>query len=871
MAFRRDGIDRAKVVPSATTGISLAFNGPVRIELPLTGRIRTGGPALEQALEAVPGVRRATVKATGGRAYVEYDPREVAIGQLVQAVRAAGFETGSAHLRLRVQGLSCPEGVARIEDALNATPGVLDASLNAATDEVRVTYLPGVVDLQALLRAVEGAGPYRANPTAAGQFARGEETAEQDRMYRDLLRRWWLGVAAGLPLILLASTGPVLGDIVPPTDTAFRLVWPAAAFASLAVMVFSGSPLFASAWQGLRHRAVTRHTLIVLAAALAWLYPTTVLLFPQAFPARDDSTVVFLYGVAVMIVAIAALGLALEVQAKQRIADDVRRRARLQAATARVVRAGRVVRLPAEELLVGDVVVVEPVESVPVDGVVIEGASAVDERAITGESAPIAKQAGDEVLAATRNVTARLTVQATRVGKETALASVIRLAQDAQSSKVPIQRVAEAVAAALTPTVLILAIGGFVAWYAFGPSPALTAALTVLVTTLIVSNPSAVGLALPASLTAGLERALQQGILIRSGEVMQTAACLRTVVLIKTGTLTQGRPVLAAVVVPGSREGGAPFDEDEVLRLAAAAEYCVSHPLATAIVAGARARGLVLPEATRVRVVPGEGVEADVAGRHVLVGNARLMAAHGIQPMRLEVEARWLADDGKTPLYVAVDGAAAGIVATADPVRDEASAAVAALRHMGLEVVLLTGDDRRTALALASQVGIEQVLAEVAPQARASRIRTLQLAGARVGVVGDGTRDAPALDRADVGFAVAAGADVALVAGDVTLLNDNLMGVVTAIELSRAALRNGWENLSGALLTNALGLLLALGLVYPLTGWSLAPVLAALVGSFSPVLVLHNANRLHRWPFSRRRSGRTSSAAGNEVQDSYSG
>jgi Cu+-exporting ATPase len=535
------------------------------------------------------------------------------------------------------------------------------------------------------------------------------------------------------------------------------------------------------------------------------------------------------------------LGLLLELKAKGRTSEAIKKLIGLQARTARVVRAGAEIDIPVEEVVVGDTVVVRPGEKIPVDGTVSEGASAVDESMITGESMPVEKHASDEVIGATMNQTGAFRFRATKVGKDTALAQIVRLVQDAQGSKAPVQRVVDRVSHYFVPSVLILAILAAMVWFIVGPAPAAVYALIVFVTTLIIACPCALGLATPTSLTVGIGKAAEQGILIRSGDALQTTQRLSTIVLDKTGTITKGRPELTNVVAVNG------FNEDEVLRLTAAIERDSEHPLASAIVAASRAQGLDQPQAEHFAALPGLGVTADVLGRQVLVGNIKLLTERGIALGRLEGEATRLADDGKTPMYVAIDGRAAGIVAVADTVKDESVAAIAALKRIGIEVVMITGDNRRTALAIGRQVGVDRVLAEVLPQDKAHEVQKLQLEGKMVGMVGDGINDAPALTQADVGFAIGTGTDIAIEAADVTLISGSLRGVVTAFAVSKATMRNVYQNLVGAFAYNILGIPIAMGLLYPFFGLLLSPILAAAAMAASSVTVVTNANRLRGW------------------------
>lgn len=492
-------------------------------------------------------------------------------------------------------------------------------------------------------------------------------------------------------------------------------------------------------------------------------------------------------------------------------------------------------------MLVNDLVVVRPGEKIPVDGEVIEGSSAVDESMITGESLPVSKRAGDEVIGATINKTGSFKFRATRVGKDTALANIIRLVQDAQGSKVPIQRIVDRVSAYFTPAVMILAIAGFVIWYNFGPSPALNYALIVAVTTLIIACPCALGMATPMSLTTGIGLGAQNGILIRSGDALQAASGLNTIVLDKTGTITVGLPSLTDIVPIGG------FTEEQVLQLTASVERSSEHPLALAIVEGAQARGLSLSKVQIFEAIPGHGVSADVLGRGVLIGNVKLMEREGIALGNLIEKSQALADNGKTPLFVAIDGQAAGIIAVADTIKEDSRSAITRLNQMGLEVVMITGDNERTARAIARQVGIERVLAEVLPHDKAFNIQKLQLEGKKVAMVGDGINDAPALAQANIGMAIGTGTDVAIEASDITLIKGYLSGIVTAIQLSRATNRNVYQNLFGAFIYNTAGIPVALGVLYPFFGVLLSPIMAALAMSFSSVTVITNANRLKSW------------------------
>ena len=834
--------ERYAAAVSATTGVPLAPSGPLRLELPVRGLGRTAGPSLEQALRAMPGVNRASVNTGRGLALVEFDPTLASASSLVQAIRRAGYSTNGHTARLKVSGIYCAECVTKIEGALLSVPGVLDASMNAASNEVRVEYSPSIGDLGLLTTAIESVGPYTAARAAeASEPELDREAAETEKEYRSLMRKWWFGAAVGVPTMILSYPWlfPILRDWFPRGSPQLSYLWYPMGGLSLAVLVYSGSQFFSGMWEGLKHRSANMHTLIAMGTGVAWIYSTIALLFPQLFPSAEFTEVY--YDVTVVVTALVVLGLAMEIKAKGRTSEAIKKLIGLQPKTARVIREGKEIDIPVEEVLANDLVVVRPGEKIPVDGEVVEGQSAVDESMITGESMPVSKKAGDEVIGATINKTGAFRFRATRVGKDTALANIIRLVQDAQGSKVPIQRIVDRVSAYFTPSVMILAILGFVAWYNFGPSPALTFALIVAVTTLIIACPCALGMATPMSLTTGIGLGAQNGILIRSGDALQTAERLNAVILDKTGTITFGKPALTDVVLsPGQQE-------EEVVRLAASVERSSEHPLALAIVEAAQARRLPLSNVQAFEAIPGHGVAAGVDGRRILIGNLKLMTREGIALEGLEQKSQKLADEAKTPMYVALDGRAAGILAVADTVKEDSKAAIAVLQRMGLEVVMITGDNERTATAIGRQVGIDRVLAEVLPQDKALNVQRLQLEGKKVAMVGDGINDAPALAQADIGMAIGTGTDVAIEASDVTLIKGSLMGVVTAIQISRATMRNVYQNLVGAFIYNSAGLPIALGVLYPFLGILLSPLLAALAMSVSSVTVISNANRLKRW------------------------
>lgn len=689
----------------------------------------------------------------------------------------------------------------------------------------------------------DGARPAERNgdETAPHGFGNGAaeaeaaDAAERRAEIADLTHRVAVGAVLTLPVLFAVMAHELFGaDWVPG--------WMLNHWVQLAlitpVMFFTGWPIHTTGWLTLRHRGADMNSLITLGTSAAYGYSVLVTVAPGALP--SDVREVYFEAVGVILTLI-LLGRLLEARAKAGTGEAIRALLGFQARTARVVRGGAETEIPVEDVVVGDEIVIRPGEKVPVDAEVLSGSSAVDESMVTGEPIPATKHAGDTVIGATVNGTGSLRVRASKVGADTMLAQIIRMVQQAQASKAPIQRLADAVSAYFVPAVIAIAIGTFALWFTVGPAPALTLALVSAVSVLIIACPCALGLATPLSIMVGTGKGAQAGILIRSAEALETAHKLDTVVLDKTGTITAGKPALTDVrPAPG-------FAEAELLALVAAAEADSEHPLATAVVAGARDRGLATKQATGFDSITGKGVQATVNGRAVLVGTARLLTDAGIDTGALSEAAAALSAEGKTPILAAVDDRPAGVIAVADTVKDDSSAAIAALQRLGVEVVMITGDNARTAAAIAAQVGIGRVLAEVLPEHKADEIRRLQAEGRTVGMVGDGINDAPALAAADVGIAIGTGTDVAIEAADVTLVSGSLAGVVTAIRLSRATMRNIRQNLFFALIYNAVGVPLAAGALYPLWGIRLSPIIAAAAMALSSLSVVTNASRLRRW------------------------
>ncbi|HEX6384888.1 MAG TPA: heavy metal translocating P-type ATPase [Anaerolineae bacterium] len=770
---------------------------------------------------------------------------------------------GPLEVELPIVGLTCNTCVTTVERGLQAVPGVAEAHVNFAQSKARVTYHPQQTDVSDLVSAVKKTG-YDVDAPVEQEESVDEETAAHQREYKSLMRKFWFAAIVSVPVMLVAY--PELPWLYLPdlfvteaSETLIQWLFILSAVVTLPVMAYSGRQFFTGAWAAFKHHSADMNTLIALGTSAAWIYSTVALIIPSIFP---EGTATPFYDVTAVVTALVVLGQALEVRAKGQTSQAIRKLLDLQAKTARVLRDGREMEIPVEEVLVGDVVVVRPGDKIPVDGEIIDGRSAIDESMVTGESLPVDKQVGDEVIGATVNTTGSFKFRATRVGKDTALAQIVKMVQDAMGSKAPIARLVDVVSSYFVPAVMIIAILTFLVWFNFGPSPALAFAIVTAVTVLIIACPCAVGMAVPMSLVAGVGKGAEHGVLIRNGEALQTASQLNLLVLDKTGTITKGKPELTDVVLSNqwsvdSKQLTVSSDQsardrviaeysttEYLLWLAASADQFSEHPLAQAIVEGARKQGAVLVEPTEFDAVPGHGVETVVEGQPVLVGNIKLMRRHNIDTSGVEADVQRLQGEGKTAMYVAVDGRAAGVVAVADTIKEDSIQAIRVMREMGLEVIMLTGDNKRTAQAIARQVGITRVLAEVLPEDKAQEVHMLKKGGHKVGMVGDGINDAPTLVEADVGFAIGTGTDVAIEAADITLMSGSLKGVAYAIEISKATMRNAKQSLFGAFAYNSLGIPVAAGVLYPFFGLLLSPIIAGAAMAASSVTVVSNANRL---------------------------
>jgi len=735
-------------------------------------------------------------------------------------------------IRFAIDGMRCAGCVSKVEAALAGVEGVAQASVNLVdrTASAQVDARASAADMtDAIIASVQNAG-YDASPMQGAENVDKQRRAEHQQML-GLLWRSLAAAAVGLPLFFnLFSHGL-------PSTTVAPALWLVIGIITLGAMVYAGGHFYVGAWRAFIHHSATMDTLIATGTGTAWLYSMVIIIWPGIVPESVASMGRHAYfDAALIIIALINLGHAMEVRARGKTSDAIRRLIGLQADTARLVRDGGEMDVPIAEVAPGDVIRVRPGEKVPVDGEVTEGASSLDESMLTGEPMPVQKRVGDGVVGGTINGSGSFLYIARHVGADTVLARIIEMVKNAQASKPRIGRIVDKVAGVFVPTVLILAVITALIWLNFGPEPRISFALVAAMTVLIIACPCALGLATPISLIVGVGKAAEFGILIRKGEALERASKLTTIVLDKTGTVTAGKPAVTDIMSANPAE---------MLRLAASLETGSEHPLAEAIVSKAHADQVELSACKEFHAISGHGVRGLINGISVLLGNAALMAAESVvvdAAMSVQMDA--LAEQAKTPMLLASDGVLLGIIAVADPIKEGSAAAIAQMQAAGLKVVMLTGDHRKTAEAVAAQVGISHVFAEVMPEDKDSKVAELQSAGEIVGMVGDGINDAPALSRADVGFAIGTGTDVAIESADITLMRSSLDGVVTAIEISRATLRNIKQNLFGAFIYNSLGIPVAAGLLYPIMGLMLNPMLAGAAMAMSSVTVVSNANRL---------------------------
>lgn len=785
----------------------------------------------EKILRETGGVLAAEVNFATEQASVEYDPDQVSISELADAVSGIGYKVITEKIELAVQGMTCASCVEHVQKALLGVDGVISAGVNLATERATVEFVPGAASRDDFVRSVESAG-YQVLDTGGEEETEDAEARLRRREYRRLQMKVIIGASLSLP-IFLGSFEEWFGSLGPLNN--MYVLWALAT----PVQFWVGWRFYQGAISAARHRTTNMNTLVAVGSSAAYLYSVAGILFPSFFEAQGLGMPMY-FDTAAIIITLILFGRMLEARAKGQTSEAIKKLIGLTPKTARVVRDGEELDIPVQDVAAGDTVIVRPGERIPVDGVVSVGTSSIDESMITGESLPVSKQPGDEVVGATINKMGSFRFEATRVGRDTVLAQIIRLVQDAQGSKPPIARMADVISSYFVPAVFATAALTFVIWMIFGPEPAFTYALLNFVAVLIIACPCALGLATPTAIMVGTGKGAENGVLIRGGDSLETAHKVDTVVLDKTGTLTRGEPAITDVITTG-------WEEDQVLRLAGSAERGSEHPLGEAIVHGANERGIELEVASSFQALAGQGIEAEVKGHAVLVGNPGLLEDRGMSLDGLSEHAVRLSAQGKTPMFVAIDGNPVGIIGVADTLKPGSRKTVARLREMGIEVVMITGDNRQTAEAIAAEAGVDRVLAEVLPQDKANEVKRLQEEGRIVAMVGDGINDAPALAQADVGIAIGTGTDVAMEAGDITLMSGDLQGVVTAIALSRRTIQIIKQNLFWAFAYNTALIPVAAGILYPFFGILLNPIIAAGAMGMSSVSVVTNSLRLRRF------------------------
>jgi Cu+-exporting ATPase len=814
--------------------------GLKKVEIPITGMSCASCVVkIEKGLSKMSGISDAKVNFATEKATITFNPSQVHMGDFISTIKDLGYEAGMDKVTFPIHGMSCASCVKKVENALNGLEGVVRASVNFATERATVQYIPGVVSMADFRKAVKEAGYEVLEVETVGkEDIVDREKAAREAEYRKLKKKFLTGIILVIPVFILAYWKALglsnLYNLGREVNFYLQLVF------QTPIQFWVGWQFYSGAWKTAKHKSADMNTLIAVGTSAAYLYSVLATFFPGVFAVQGLAAEVY-FDTAGAIVILILLGRLLEARAKGQTSEAIKKLIGLQAKTAKVLRNGQEMDVAVEEVVIGDLVIVRPGEKIPVDGVVKEGRSSVDESMITGESIPVEKNPGDQVIGATINKMGSFKLEAVKVGKDTMLAQIIKMVEEAQGSKPPIARLADIIASYFVPTVIGIGIITFIVWYFWGPAPALTYAVLNFVAVLIIACPCALGLATPTSIMVGTGRGAENGVLIRGGEALETAHKLKAVVMDKTGTLTKGEPSVTDIVQWDS------FTKEEILRYAASAEKGSEHPLGEAIVNRAKEENIPLISPENFRAIVGHGIEATLNGRLLLMGNAKLMKDRGIVLNGLGKRAEELSNEGKTPMFVAIDQSPAGIIAVADTLKVNSKEAVNALHKMGIEVAMITGDNRRTAEAIARQIGIDRVLAEVLPEDKANEVKKLQAEGKKVGMVGDGINDAPALAQADVGIAIGTGTDVAMEASDITLIGGDLRGVVTAIALSKATIRNIKQNLFWAFAYNTILIPVAAGVLFPFFGILLNPIYAAAAMGLSSVTVVSNALRLRRF------------------------
>jgi len=823
--------------------------GKKKATIPVTGMTCTTCAAtIEKGLAETTGVEQARVNFASEKASIEYDSSKVSLTQIKDTISQLGYGTATRKSIFPVGGMTCASCVARVEQALSSVPGVVSANVNLASEKATVEYLEGT-EIAELRRAVKEAG-YELSSEAETLE---DVTTAAGREIRSVRKRVIVAAVLGIAIFTLSWMPTFTGKLY--------LLWALAT----PVQFWAGWRFYRGAWGAIKHRTADMNTLIAVGTSAAYVYSMVAVLFPSLFVARGLEPHVY-FDTAAVIIALILLGRFLEARARGQTSDAIKKLIGMQPKTALAIRDGKESEIPIEDVQVGDFILVRPGERVPVDGIIRQGYSSIDESMITGESIPVEKKVDDEVIGATINKTGSFQFEATKVGKDTTLARIIRLVEEAQGSKAPIQRLADVIASYFVPIVIGIAIITFIIWYFLGPAPALTYALLNFIAVLIIACPCALGLATPTAIMVGTGKGAEHGVLIRSAEALERANQIKTVLLDKTGTITQGEPEVTDIVAASTSS------QEAVLRLAASAERNSEHPLAEAIVRKASERKLKLSPVSDFSAIPGHGIEASIEGKQLLLGNLKLMNDRGLSLNGLEEAANNLREKGKTVMFLGMDSQVIGIIALADTIKPNAREALQELHQMDIETIMLTGDNQRTAEAIAREAGIDHVVAEVLPERKTQEVKRLQEQGKVVAMVGDGINDAPALAQANIGIAIGTGTDVAMETGDITLISGDLAGITTAISLSKHTMRTIKQNLFWAFAYNTALIPVAAGVLYLVFGQTgvpaglrfilgdygfLNPILAAAAMAASSLTVVSNSLRLKRFRPSQFKSGGT--------------